>query len=390
MKISSIICEYNPFHAGHLYHIERTKQQTGCDFVIAVMSGSFVQRGLPAIYDKWARTDAALANGADLVLELPTAYACASAERFAFGGVQLTELTGIADTLSFGCETEDITILQNLAELFASEPDSYKADLKKFLDTGCSFAAARSKAAEKQISGAGAILSESNAILAIEYLKAIRKLGSSLVPCPILRAGTSSEQSDNAEDKFASARAVRNAIFCGKSLPEGTLPPDAEDIFRNCRPIFAEQFSDLLLYRLRTMTVDEIAEIAEVSEGLENKIHSAARTASSYTELLERIKSKRYPQSRLQRILANCLLGITKSVHAAADSAPFIRVLGIRKESRHLLSLLTEKAKAPVIISPADINNIGLSLDIRATDIRSLLDSNKTAGRDYTEKLHIL
>ncbi|MBQ2326211.1 MAG: nucleotidyltransferase family protein, partial [Clostridia bacterium] len=109
MKISSIICEYNPFHAGHLYHLERTKQQTGCDFIIAIMSGSFVQRGLPAVYDKWARTDAALANGADLVLELPTAYSCASAERFAFGGVRLAELTGITDTLSFGCETEDIT-----------------------------------------------------------------------------------------------------------------------------------------------------------------------------------------------------------------------------------------------------------------------------------------
>jgi len=390
MKISAIICEYNPFHAGHLYHIERTAAKTSCDFTVAIMSGSFVQRGLPAIYDKWARTDAALLNGADLVLELPVSYSCASAERFAYGGVRLAELTGIIDTLSFGCETENLSLLISLAELFANEPEIYKANLKQFLSAGLPFAKARAMAAESQIAGAESILAESNAILAIEYLKAIKKLGSSILPCPILRAGTSAEQSVILSDKFASARAIRGAIADGTVLPSGTLPQSAEAVFRSCKPVFAEQFSDLLLYRLRSMTPAEIERIAEVGEGLEHKIFAAARSASGYDELMEKIKSKRYPQSRLQRILINCLLGITKELREETDTFPYIRVLGVRRESTHLLSLLSDHAKVPVITSPAGIDNAGLNLDIRATDIRAILEDNKTAGRDYTEKLHIL
>lgn len=146
----------------------------------------------------------------------------------------------------------------------------------------------------------------------------------------------------------------------------------------------------MLLYRLRMMQPAEIAKIAEIGEGLEHKIYAAARNAADFQTLLREIKSKRYPQSRLQRILINCLLGVTKALQAEADHAPYLRILGVRKESKFLLSLLSENAKAPVIISPADVQNAGLSLDIRATDIRALCDKGKAAGRDFTEKLHIL
>lgn len=390
MKISAIICEYNPFHAGHLYHIRQTKRLTGCDHVVAIMSGSVVQRGLPAIYDKWARTDAALSCGADLVLELPAGYACASAERFAYGAVRLAELTGIADTLSFGCETEDLSLLQSLAELFSDEPEAYQSYLRRFLADGNSFARSRAIAAEKLIPGAERILSESNAILAVEYLKALKRLNSDILPCPILRAGSSAEQSDSLPDQYASARAIRKALADHTDLPAGTIPSEAEKFFRNNSPVFIGQFSDLLLYRLRSMSPAELAQIAEVSEGIEHKILLAARSSSDYAELLGNIKSKRYPQSRLQRILMNTLLGITKEMQMQMDAAPYIRVLGVKKESTHLLSLLSAHAKAPVITSPAGIDNIGLSLDIRATDIRAIMDADKTAGRDYTEKLHIL
>lgn len=389
MKISAIICEYNPFHKGHHYHIEQTKAKTGCDFVISIMSGSFVQRGLPAVYDKWSRTKAALACGADLVLELPAAYACASAERFAFGGVQTAVLTGIADTLSFGCETDDLTLLQELAHLFTEESPEYKNLLKDQLSRGVSFPAARAEAAEQLLPGAKNILDQSNAILGIEYLKALKKLGSGMVPCPILRKGAA-ETDINSSASYPSALAIRTSLSTTGRLPEGALPENAAEYFTGEHPVFLNDLSQPLFYRLRTMTPEEIAEIAEVSEGLEHKLHAAARTAEDAGSLIAAVKSKRYTQSRIQRILINCLLGITKDLQAQTDAEPYLRVLGVRKQSTALLSLLAEQAKAPVITSPMGHTQAGLLLDLKASDLRAIADKNRSAGRDFTEKFILL
>ena len=389
MKISAIICEYNPFHKGHSYHIAQTRQQTGCDFVVAIMSGSFVQRGLPAVYDKWSRAKAALSCGADLVLELPTAYACASAERFALGGVLTAELTGIADILSFGCENDDLPLLEQTAALFAEEPEEYKTLLKEALSRGISFPAARAEAAEQLIPGASAVLDQSNAILGIEYLKALKRLKSSITPFPVLRTGAAETDAD-ASAAFPSALAIRKALEESGTLPHGALPEAAEPFFAEQTPVFLDGFSQSLLYRLRTMTPEEIVEIAEVSEGLEHKLHAAARTSADAESLIRAVKSKRYTQSRIQRILINCLLGITKDLQKQTDAAPYLRVLGAKKESISLLSLLSAKAKAPVITSPSECSLPGLKLDLRASDLRALADGNKSAGRDFTEKFIIL
>ena len=190
MKISAIICEYNPMHAGHLYHIEETKRLSGADKVICIMSGSFTQRGEPAIFDKFARTKAALSGGADLVIELPTSFCCSSAEKFAYGGVFIADSCKIVSHLSFGCENADADALKAIASAFNAETQEYKAQLKLHLKSGASYPSARAEALNVFIPGAKQILSSPNNILAVEYLKALKRLKSKIEPVLISRKGS--------------------------------------------------------------------------------------------------------------------------------------------------------------------------------------------------------
>lgn len=384
MKICAIICEYNPLHAGHIYQIEQTRALTGCDYVIAIMSGSFTQRGVPAVYDKWLRAEAALKNGADIVIELPAAYAVCSAERFALGGVSIANALGIVDFLSFGSECGDAEALTRISEMLSNEPKEYVCELKKQLSGGASFAVCRVRAAEAVMPGAGRIIENSNDILGIEYIKALKKLGSDIVPITVKRVGQS-EADAGVSSSFPSALALRAELQKGGEI-SAFVPENMRKKYACARPVFFEDMFSALRYKILSSGKEEIAACAGVSEGLENAVAYAARHSASFGELVDGIKSKRYARTRICRILANLMLGISKDLLKEIDERGlYARVLGVKKSSSVLLSEISKKSSIPVVMHPKELSHPGLEKDIFAADMRSVFDESPF-GRDYTEK----
>lgn len=385
MKISAIICEYNPMHAGHLHHIEETKRLSGADKVICIMSGSFTQRGEPAIFDKFARTKAALSGGADLVIELPTSFCCASAEKFAYGGVFIADSCKIVSHLSFGCENADADALKAIASSFNAETQEYKAQLKLHLKSGASYPSARAEALNLFIPGAKQILSSPNNILAVEYLKALERLKSKIEPVLISRKGSGYLESEI--KAIPSALAIRNAVFSGAPL-SSFIPKELYSCFSGLSAVHPSTLFFPAMFKLRTMSNEELTEIDGVDEGLEYRLKSACKIAKSYDELISLVKTKRYPQTRIKRIILNIILDIKK---AGPVSPSYIRILGVKKESRELLSMLSKSASLPVIISPVDVIDHELKRDIIACDIRALLQSpSGNSSCDFTTGLIVL
>lgn len=316
--ICAIIAEYNPMHAGHRYQISQAREKSGAKYIAAIMSGDFVQRGEPAIFSKFARAAEAIKGGVDIVIELPPQYSLASAERFAFGGVRIADAIG-AEFLSFGSESADLQKLLSFAE--NKEEEKLRENIKK----GLPYAAAKAISEGEEL--------PPNDILGVEYLRAIQKIGSAIKPLPIRRIGAGHDAAGG------SALSIRESIKKGEAV-------SLSENFSGMKPVFPEDLEMLLLYRLRTMPVSELANIAEVGEGLEYKIKEAADRAVSYTELLSLIKSKRYPMARIKRILMNALLSITKELREETDAAmPFARVLAVNKEKRELLSHIAGRTR---------------------------------------------
>ncbi len=389
MKISAIIAEYNPLHLGHKYHIMETRRKTGCDKVIAIMSGNFTQRGEPAVFDKWARTRMALLTGIDLVIELPVCYAASSAERFAGGAVRRLDALGCVDTLSFGSEYADLSALENIAHALSEESPAYRAQLSDELQKGKSFPAARNAALSHFLPDTPTgLLSAPNTILAVEYLKALRRQRSAIRPFAIRR--DSDYHADALREAMPSALAVRNALRKGDASALSALPK--EIAFLCAHPVFPEKLFLPVLYALRSASPEQLSEIYGVSEGLEYKLSSAAKTTGDWETLIQSVKSKRYTRTRISRILLACFLGITKDLQAGIDASPaYARVLGVRKDSLPLLSKLTESSGIPVITQPKGYEeNPSLALDIRASDLYGVLAAPVLpSGRDYTEGIII-
>ncbi len=390
MKITAIIAEYNPFHNGHAYHIKESCALAGETYIICVMSGNFVQRGEPAIADKWERTRMALYGGADLVIELPFLYATQSAEGFAMGAVEIVDALGCVDYLSFGSECCELSTLRRYAEVLANEPIEFQADLKAYLDEGYSFPRARELALTGMF-GDAEVLSSSNDILAVEYLKALLQFESSVEPLCIKRRGSGYGDESMAVD-FSSATAIRKELkehgVTGKVLTN--LPPSSVSALAASPLVDTEEYFRLVQFKIRTMTAAEIADIYDVTEGLENRIKSAAQSAKNYWELIMGIKSKRYTYTRVSRVLLYCLFGVTKdAIGAANGNFPlYARVLGMRRHSKKLLAFLTRQSHIPIITKSSEFKeNPLLRYDILATDIYSLLNKEiMPSGRDYTER----
>ncbi len=332
MKLLGIIAEYNPFHNGHFYQLQKAKQMTKADAVVVIMSGNFVQRGEPAILDKWTRTHMALCSGADIVIELPVLYATASAEYFAYGAVKLLDEIGITD-ICFGSELGEIKPLQQIAQLLLEEPESFRKLLKQALESGISYASARSFALAQFYPAAKDILFQSNNILAVEYLKSLLKLNSAIRPHTIARKG--SAYHDITLQPMASATALRNAISQNhvKEIKE-QIPPQCyailqQNIAQGKAPIFLEHFTEAFHYCIRTHSPESIKNIFEVKEGLENRIYKAFDTNYDINSIISFIKSKRYTQTHIQRMLLHILLQIqTQDIHlfCQSPSPSYIRI----------------------------------------------------------------
>lgn len=383
MNAAGIIAEYNPLHNGHIYHIRKTRELTGCDVLIAVMSGSFVQRGEPAFIDKYARCSMALKSGVDLVLELPLIYSISSAEGFAFGGVSLLNSTGITSSICFGSESGSIEELSFIADLLYKEPEEYRQLLKSCIKTGISFPSAREKALKEYALSIGHpvedILSSSNNILSIEYLKALMRTCSTIKPYTVKRIG-SSYNHPLLEGSVSSATAIRKNI--DEPQVKASLPPyiysALQDLFMQGKgPVTLGDLSDIILFTLRSKSLSQISELMDVGEGLEYRIKRAAQDCTDVYQLIDQVKNKRYPVTRIQRILLYALFNITKDAVSLVKAPPsYIRVLGFNGKGREAISLIKSKAGIPVITNPSTEDEEFMRYDFLASDIYSLCYKN--------------
>ena len=386
-KILGIVAEYNPFHNGHLYHLSESKRRTDADYTICVMSGNFVQRGEPAIIDKWSRAEIALRNGVDLVIELPLVYSISSAENFAYGSISLLDKLGIVDYISFGSEVGDMAILDSIAEILCNEPKEYISLLNHELAKGISYPKAREKALLMYLNDIrkyANVLSNPNNILGIEYLKAIRKSKTEIKPITVKRT-SSNYNSTSIAEKTASSTAIRKNINKLDAIRK-VVPEETYDILNN--KIKHGQiikglatYEKEILYKLRTSSTQFISNLPDVSEGLENAIKNAANSCNNIMDLISIVKSKRYTQTRIQRILLYALLDITKQdMENSKKGIPYIRVLGMTEDGKKLLSEIVSRKKLNIIVSPKKFmdssnNKIAKSLfskDLQATNIYTL------------------
>lgn len=355
MKTAAIICEYNPFHNGHKFHIEETKRLTNADAIILIMSGNFVQRGEAAIFDKKLRAKAAIACGADLCLELPTIYSTASAEFFASGAVKVLNSLGIVDFLSFGTEALDLRSLSAVAHLLANEPDDFSDLLKEYSANGLSYPVARAKAVAKILGkSAEDLLSAPNNILAVEYCKALILTNSQIKPFPILRKGTNHDSLIPCND-IASATFIRNLITEGAD-PSAFIPDAARNIFEGAEVHLLKVLEKSIICELLKMPAENLRKIADVGEGLENRIKAAVLASSTLDELVEKIKTKRYTHSRIRRIILSAFLGITATDRTAEPA--YIKVLDQSELGQKLIATAKKKASLPIVRNTSQINKL--------------------------------
>lgn len=370
MKTAGIICEYNPFHSGHKYQLAAVKRDF--DAVICIMSGSFVQRGEVAVFDKWTRAKAALENGADLVIELPVRAVLSSAEGFAAGGIGLLNSLGIADALFFGSECGDINTLRNCAEVILNEPPEVSEKIKELSKEGFGFAKARAYAYKDILDEK--ILSTPNNILAIEYIKALIRTNSSITPVTLKRRGAG--YNDTAVvDGFASATMLREKIKVGEDISDFSPFDFSREITYD-----TDKLTNIFKYKLITQGVDAFSSISDVEVGLDNRFIRAV-DAGSLSDIIDRVKTKRYARTRLSRIAMRVLLDLKD----APIFPEYVRILGFNDTGKRLLSKMKASCILPVVNKVADFDSAAILPDILATDIAALCASTHVPqGRDYT------
>ncbi len=390
-EVVGVICEYDPFHLGHAQQFALIREALPQARIVCVMSGCFTQRGMPALHAPAFRARAALRAGADVVLELPALFALREAEHFALGGVSILHGLGFVTHVSFGCENQELGLLQEAAALLESPTAAMKARLKAELALGKPFAAAQSAALEAELKAAksmacppsGAaplamndLLCAPNNILGISYLRAFQRLGSRLIPLPVLRVG-SYHAKDLAGAGFPSATAVRAALLRGdfQKAEEACAYPLSQETF--CPP---DALDAVLLSTLRRMSKGELSALPDCSEGLENRLFAACRAAAHRGELLQLLKSKRYTHARLSRLLTHGLLGVTQALQAQYPLPTHTRLLGFRQESEALLSAFRESS-LPIIAKAAQgpMADPSYRLDQTAYDLWAL-GAKKPAG----------
>ncbi len=389
MKTVGLITEYNPFHNGHAYHIEKAKMLTGADRVIVVMSGDFVQRGAPAVMPKHLRTESALLSGASLIIELPVCFATGSAEYFAQGSISLLNRLGCIDSICFGSECGNLHLLKEIAQILADEPIEYQAALKQALKEGASFPAARQEALNIYSDKYSEILASPNNILGIEYLKALAKIHSKMEPFTIKRIGAGYHDMD-IDGQFSSATAIRSDIYqladvnsSSESLPlthiQTQVPSSCHELmkknYQTRYPVKADDFSLLLKAKLLSETAGSLSHYLDMSPELANRILRLRNDYLSFEQFCDLLKTKELTRSRISRSFIHVLLGITNDwLTAMKAPAPYARILGFRRDHADLLGILKRTSDIPLITSPAravlaDTAYQMLELDIYASDL---------------------
>ncbi len=374
MKITALITEYNPFHNGHLYHLQKARELTGTDQVLVLMSGNFVQRGLPALVDKYRRAEMALRAGAGAVLELPVAAATASAEGFALGAVTILHQLGAVTDLVYGCETADPQGIQELADFLVEYPASYRQALQAGLRRGLSFPAARWEAVQAWRPKAASLLQSPNNILAVEYHKALRRLQSPIRPHALQRAGAGYYESatllrqrleDGAESRAGQKPAAGRAAALAGLVPD-FLPPLLP------YTIDADDFTAPLLYRLYALAPEELSSFADVTPELAARITRFLSPDQTFRRLASQVKTPAYTLTRVQRTLLHILLDIK----SGEPLPPAVRLLGLRRDTQ-VLAAVKQRSQIPVVAKYADFPAELTAAERRAADFYRLAVWNR-------------
>ena len=365
MKTVGIIAEYNPFHNGHAYHIQKTKELTGADFCIVVMSGDFVQRGTPALMDKYLRASCALASGADLVLELPACYAVSSAEYFAGGAIALLNQLNVIDSLCFGSECGDIGVLKQFAQELLNETPSFKRELNHKLRLGYSYPQARNAALEASASHLTAyidVLTTPNNILGIEYCKALLSTNSKIEAYTIKRAG-SSYHDNSLEAGFCSAHAIRESLRQSQ-IPDSVIRQVPDSIremvlqsYLKTYPIYADDISLPVHYSLLSGEASGFTDYPDIDKELSDRICNLLPKYRDFDSFCELLKTKNRTYVRISSSLLHILLGIRREdFNCYREEGPvfYARMLGFRESAASLLTAIKEKSQIPLLSKLAD------------------------------------
>ena len=398
MNLLGLIVEYNPFHNGHLYHLQKSKEITKATHTIAIMSGSFLQRGEPALIDKYTRAEMAVKNGVDLVVELPTLYACQSAEIFSHGAIATLNSLNCVNSICFGSEEGNIDTLQTISKILVQEPEEFKLLLKSYLDEGLVFPTARSKALYKYISNnklinltedkLQTILNSSNNILGIEYIKSLLRLNSPINAFTINRI-VSQYNSSDISNNICSATAIRNSLkdnsnmdTLQKVVPKPTYDEINNKINSNFNPVFDYMFYDLLKGCI-IRDFENLDSYFEVKEGIENKIYANIFKCNTLDELISSTKSKRYTLTKIKRTLNNILLGIEKEDVMKTKNlckVPYIRVLAFNDKGREIIKKIKDSSDIEIITKFSKVDHIDdpifntlIKYDIKSSNIYNLI-----------------
>lgn len=398
MKIGGIIAEYNPFHNGHRYQLEKSKELGEWTHAVAVMSSNYVQRGETALISKWARAEMAVKNGIDLVIELPTLWSTAHAQRFALGGVSLLDSLGCVDMLSFGSECGDIDELIECKNAINSEAVCER--LRENLEYGLSFASARAEALRTVYGNRFFdILEEPNNTLGIEYLQALDKLGSDIVPMTVRRVGAAHDSIIRSEN-LACASDIRAMLLSENKEWEMFVPQSVTDIYNrekesNHAPCPNSKLEFSILCCMRQLSAEDIGLSPDVSEGIEYRIHDAALKASSLDELYQLAKTKRYSHARIRRIVLHAFMGFTAEDYKG--NPPYIHVLAMNDKGKEILKEAKKKAKKPIVTKASDFDELDdygchvFALEDMCTDVYSLASPViLPCGREKTNGIIVL
>jgi predicted nucleotidyltransferase len=361
MKAVGIIVEYNPFHNGHLYHLQETKKQTGADCVIAVMSGNFLQRGEPALVSKWARTKMALSAGVDIVIELPYAFAVQAAERFANGAVMLLHALHCAE-ICFGSENGDITAFLEAAATFFQQKEEHDRYVQEALQKGLSYPQANAEA-WKRFRSAALDLTKPNNMLGFAYVKAILQHELPITPRTIRRIASNYHDETFSHSSIASATSLRKALQGSLDKLETIapyIPAATKQILKQYHDAYGtlhewEAYFPFLKYRIMTAEEAELRQIAGVEEGIEYRLKQAIATASTFSAFIDKVKTKRYTWTRLQRTCTHILTNFTKEQQNQTETPTYIRLLGMTENGRRYLQLVKKDLSLPLVTKVAKL-----------------------------------
>lgn len=415
MKITGIIAEYNPFHNGHQYHIEKALEMTDSDAAIVLMSGDFVQRGTPAIMPKHLRAETALKGGASVIIELPVCFACGSAEYFARGAISIFNDLGCVDSICFGSECGDLNKMKQIAEIFSEEPEGFQKILQNYLRQGLSFPSARQKAlnlysGDPELT---AILDSPNNILGVEYLKAIHRTGSRLNACTIKRVESRYHDTELSAN-YSSASAIRRLFTHDTdtqprefpSTLKSQLPSSGISVLRDNYllryPVHADDFSLLLKYKLLTETKDSLTEYADVTQDLANRIMNQRNRFQSWNQFCDLLKTREITFTRVSRMLLHILLNIRKNdieLYSANSFTSYARILGFKKSDATVLKEIKTHSQIPLItklgittsLTPAAARM--LETDLFAADLYESVTANRYGCsfiNEYCQEIRIV